>query len=312
VTHSHENGLKSVLITGGTDGLGRAAALLLAERGYRVFAGGRDAEKLASLDKLARERKLTVKPIELDVSNDASIDHSISEIERSGNSIDVLVNNAGIVILAAMEEISAEDLRKQYETNLFGAVRMMQRVVPEMRRKRRGRIINMSSLSGRVVHPLYGPYASTKFALEAISDAMRLELYPFDVQVVLIEPGYIETNIKRTALELSSSYAGRAASSPYAGIYQPVFTWAKTSNHSRTSPEDCARVVLSAIEDARPRTRYLVTRGAKAWILARRLLSDRALDWLTRKVFGLNELRADQESRMLDRSPREALPLVKK
>ena len=287
--------MKSVLITGGTDGLGRAAAILLAERGYNVFAGGRDPEKLASLAQLARERKLPLQPIELDVCNRDSIDRSVSEIERSGNSVDILVNNAGIVILAAMEEISAEDLRKQYETNLFGAVRLMQRVLPEMRRKRRGRIINMSSLSGRIVHPLYGPYASTKFALEAVSDAMRLELYPFDIHVVLIEPGYIETNIKRTALELSSSYAERAGGSPYVGIYQPILKWAKTSNRSRTTPEDCARVVLRAIEDTRPRPRYLVTRGAKMWVLARRLLSDRALDRLTRKVFGLNELRAAHE-----------------
>lgn len=278
----------TVLITGGTDGLGRATAILLAQRGYKVFAGGRNAEKISQLEQFARERSLPLQPLELDVCDDSSIDRAVSQIERSGASVDVLVNNAGIVILAAMEEISPADLRKQYETNFFGAVRLMQRLLPEMRRKRHGRIINMSSLAGRVAHPLYGPYASTKFALEAVSDAMRLELSLFGIHVVVIEPGYIETNIKRTALELSSSYVERASDSPYAGVYQPILHWARTSNHSRSAPEDCALVVLRAIEEARPRARYVVTRGAKIWMVAKRVLSDRALDRLSRKMLGLN------------------------
>ncbi|HET8924053.1 MAG TPA: SDR family oxidoreductase [Candidatus Acidoferrum sp.] len=282
----------AILITGGTDGLGRATAVLLAEHGYRVFAGGRHPGKLAELGQLAHERELPLKPIELDVCSDASIDRAFLEIARSGSLIDVLVNNAGICIVAVMEEISIEDLRKQFETNFFGAVRMVQRVLPEMRRRGRGRIINMSSLSGKVVQPLWGPYASTKYALEAISDAMRLELYPFNIQVVLVEPGYIATNIKNIAEELSGAYAAGAEQSPYAGIYRPILKWLRSANHSRSTPEDCAHVILRAVEDTPPRTRYPVTRGAKAWLLARRLLSDRALDHQYRKMFGLNELRA--------------------
>lgn len=291
-----KNGLKSVLITGGTDGLGRAAALLLAEHGYQVFAGGRDAGKLAALGELACERNLPLEPIEVDVCDDDSVDRSVSEIERRVGAVDILVNNAGIAILAAVEEISITDLRKQFETNVFGAVRVSQRVLPGMRRRQHGRIINMSSILGKMAHPLWGPYSSTKHALEAISDAMRLELYPFAIQVVLIEPAYIATNIKHTAGELSGAYSAGAERSPYAALYGRLLnSWVQSSNGSRDTPEDCAKVVLRAIEDTLPRARYAVTRSAKFWILARHLLSDRALDRQFQKIFGLNELRAENE-----------------
>jgi NAD(P)-dependent dehydrogenase (short-subunit alcohol dehydrogenase family) len=283
----------TVLVTGGTEGLGRAAALLLAERGYRVFAGGRNPAKLESLNQLARERKLQLEAIEFDVCNDASMEKGIAEIERRAGPVEILVNNAGIAIAAMMEEITLDDLRKQFETNLFGVMRVTRRVLPEMRRRRHGRIINMSSISGKVAIPTMGPYAASKHALEAVSDALRLELYPFDIQVVLIEPGYIPTNMNRTAAELSSAYAKGAEQSPYAAIYQRFMsTWEKTRKASRYKPEDCAAVVLRAIEDTPPRARYAVTRRAKMGILAKRLLSDRAFDRQMKKTLKLDEVRA--------------------
>ena len=281
-----------VLITGGTDGLGRAAAVLLAGEGYRVFAGGRNAERLAALDQFARERKLPLEAIELDVCDEASADRAVGEIERRAGPVDVLVNNAGIAIAAVVEELSLTDFRKVFDTNLFGAIRMAQRVLPEMRRRRRGRIINMSSISGKIAIPLMGAYAASKYALEAASDALRLELYPFGVHVVLIEPGYIPTSMNRTAAELSSAYAKNAESSPYRAIYQRFLrSWDKTRKASRYKPEDCARAVLRAIEDMPPRARYVVTREAKVGILARRLLSDRAFDRSLLKRLGLDEVR---------------------
>lgn len=292
------------MVTGGTDGLGRAAAVLLAEQGYHVFAGGRDSRKLADLEQLVRELKLPLKPIELDVCDDASIGRALSEIDRQGMSIDVLINNAGISILGVVEEISIDDLRKLYETNVFGAVRITQRVLPPMRRRRYGRIINMSSLSGKIAQPLWGPYASTKHALEAITDALRLELYPFDIQVVLIEPGYIATNIRNVVEDLSSTYLSGAEQSPYAGVYGPILKWLKSTNRTQSTPEDCARVILRAVEDAPPRARYPVTRDARVWLLARRLLSDRALDHQYRRMFGLNELRAALKNAQEVSSPR--------
>jgi NAD(P)-dependent dehydrogenase (short-subunit alcohol dehydrogenase family) len=280
------------LVTGGTDGLGRAAAILLASERYRVFAGGRNADRLAAIDQLARERKLPLEAIELDVCDEASAGRAVSEIERRAGPVDILVNNAGIAIAAVVEELSIADFRKVFDTNLFGAIRMCQRILPEMRRRRRGRIINMSSISGRVAVPLMGAYASSKFALEAVSDALRLELYPFGIHVVLIEPGYIPTSMNRTAAELSSEYAKNAERSPYRGVYQRFLrSWEKTRKASQYQPEDCARVVLRAIEDEPPRARYVVTREAKFSVLARRLLSDRAFDRSLHKRLGLDEIR---------------------
>ncbi len=280
------------LITGGTDGLGRAAAVMLAGRGYRVFAGGRNAERITALRQFANERKLPLTAMELDVCDDASVDRAVAEIEKSAGTVDVLVNNAGIAIAAVMEEITLADLHKQFETNYFGLVRMSQRVLPGMRRKLSGRIINMSSIAGKLTSPLFGPYSSSKHAVEAISDAMRLELYPFGIQVVLIEPGYIPTSMNRNAGELSSVYARGAEHSPYKSVYQGFLkSWGKTTKASHYTPEDCARVVVRAIEDDPPRARYPVTREAKIGILLRRLLSDRAMDRQVRKTMGIPEFR---------------------
>jgi NAD(P)-dependent dehydrogenase (short-subunit alcohol dehydrogenase family) len=276
------------LITGGTDGLGRAAAVMLAEHGYRIFAGGRNAERIAALQQLARERKLPITAMELDVCDDASVERAVTEIEKAAGTVDVLVNNAGIAIAAVMEEITLADLRRQFETNYFGLVRMSQRVLPGMRRKRSGRIINMSSIAGKLVSPLFGPYSSSKHAVEAASDAMRLEVYPFGIQVVLIEPGYIPTSMNRNAGELSSAYAKGAEQSPYKAVYQGFLNrWGKTTKSSQYKPEDCARVIVRAIEDDPPRARYPVTREAKIGILARRWLSDRAMDRQMRKTMGI-------------------------
>jgi len=287
-SNKQQNNSRIALITGGTDGLGRAAAMMLAERAYRVFAGGRNAERIAALQQFANERKLPLTAMELDVCDDASVDRAVTEIERSAGAVDVLVNNAGIAIAAVMEEITLADLRRQFETNYFGLVRMSQRVLPGMRRKLSGRIVNMSSIAGKLVSPLFGPYSSSKHAVEAVSDAMRLEVYPFGIQVVLIEPGYIPTSMNRNAGELSSAYAKGAEQSPYKAVYQGFLNaWGKTSKSSQYTPEDCARVVVRAIEDDPPRARYPVTREAKIAILARRLLSDRAMDRQTRKTMGI-------------------------
>lgn len=280
------------LVTGGTDGLGRAAAILLAERGYRVFAGGRSSERLEALNKLAQDRKLPLEALELDVCSDTSVERAVADIEHRAGPVDVLVNNAGIAIAAVVEELTLADFHRVYETNVFAPIRLIQRVLPEMRRRRRGRIINMSSISGKIAIPLMGAYSSSKHALEAISDALRLELYPFNIDVALIEPGYIPTSMNRTAAELSSSYAKNAENSPYVGVYQRFLNrWEKTRKASRYTPEDCARVVLRAIEDERPRARYVVTSEAKIGIFARKLLSDKAFDRTLRKKLKLEEIR---------------------
>ena len=140
--------LQTVLVTGGTDGLGLATAQLLASRGYRVFAGGRNSERRAALDAWARDRAATLAALEMDVCDDASVDSAVSEIERRAGPVEILVNNAGIAFGAVLEEMSQEDLHRQMETNFFGAIRVAQRVLPAMRRLCRGRIVNLSSIAG--------------------------------------------------------------------------------------------------------------------------------------------------------------------
>ena len=295
--NTRENDGRIALVTGGTDGLGRATAVVLAERGYRVFAGGRNAERIAVLQQFANDSKLPLTAMELDVCDDASVDRAVGEIEKSAGTVDVLVNNAGIAIAAVMEEITLADLRRQFETNFFGLVRMSQRVLPGMRRKLSGRIINMSSIAGKLASPLFGPYSSSKHAVEAVSDAMRLEVHPFGIRVVLIEPGYIPTSMNRSAAELSSAYAKGAEQSPYKSVYQGFLkSWSKTTKSSQYTPEDCARVILRAIEDEPPRARYPVTREAKIGILLRRLLSDHAMDRQMRKTMGIADFRRTPQS----------------
>jgi len=288
---SSTNGeFKTVLVTGGTDGLGRATAILLASEGYRVFAAGRNSQKRAALEQFAEEHKFSLETLDLDVTSDESASRAIAEIERRAGRVDVLVNNAGIAIAGVMEEVSLDDLRKQFETNVFGAVRMAQRVLPRMRERRCGRIINMSSIAGQVSNPLIGPYSGSKHALEAISDAMRLELASFGIRVVIIEPGIIPTNINRAGAELSSRYIGNAAASPYARVYFGFLkTWQQRVSAAKATPDDCARVILHAIRAESPKARYRVTRDAKVTFALRWLLPDRQFDGLILRTMGLHD-----------------------
>ncbi|MGA2095327.1 MAG: SDR family oxidoreductase [Candidatus Acidiferrum sp.] len=281
---------KTALITGATDGLGRATAILLAERGYRVFAAGRSAEKRAQLDALAREKNLPLETLVLDVCDDASVQRVVSDVIGKAGAIDILFNNAGVNFTAAVEDLRMEDWRRQFETNFFGVVRVTQAVLPHMRERKSGRIIMMSSVSGFVTVPTQGAYSSSKFALEAMSNALRLELYPFNVQVILIEPGYIVTGIQQAAMDLAKPYLENPEKGPYAGLYTRFLkSMTGARAQSKTTPEDCARVVLKAIESRNPKIRYTVTQLAVVAKWCKRLLSDSAVDAVFRRRFGIEK-----------------------
>jgi NAD(P)-dependent dehydrogenase (short-subunit alcohol dehydrogenase family) len=284
--------LNTVLITGATDGLGRAAAVLLAQRGYRVFAAGRNAEKRRHLDLLAAQKNLPLESIDMDVCDDESVKKAVDAVlERSGG-LDVLINNAGIIYVATVEDTRMEDWRRQFETNFFGVVRVTQAVLPHMRSRQRGRILMMSSVSGLVTPPTHGPYSSTKHAMEGLSNALRLEMYPFGVEVILIEPGYIVTNLQNIAAELMEPYAEKITAGPYSRIYSGAFDGAsRARKKSKTTAEDCARVVLAAIEAPNPRARYGVTPLATLVKWSKRLLSDRAMDAILRRRYGISRPR---------------------
>ena len=284
-----EHRSQAVLITGATDGLGRAAALLLATRGYRVFAAGRSAEKRANLEALAHEKSLPLETIEMDVCGDASVQGAVREVLARARAIDVLINNAGVNYVGTVEELLLEDWRHQFEANVFGVVRVTQAVLPHMRERRRGRILMMSSVSGFLTPPAQGAYSSSKHALEGLSNALRLETYSFGIDVVLIEPGYIVTGIQEAAAELSRPYAEKMKGGPYASLYARFLERVSDSRaKSKTTPEDCAQVILQAIEARRPKPRYLVTPLAIAAKWMKLLLSDRALDAVFRRRFKIS------------------------
>jgi len=280
---------KVVLITGGTDGLGKATAILLAERGYRVIAAGRSQAKRVELDTLAKTKNLPLTTVELDVCSDASVNRAVESVIGSCGAIDVLINNAGVGYMAVVEELKMEDLKQQFETNLFGVLRVTQAVLPGMRARRSGHIVMLSSVAGLVTPPTYGAYSSSKHALEGLSNALRLELFPFSIQVVLIEPGYIVTNFQQTAKDLAQPYAESAKTSPYEKIYSGASAGAaKGRAKSKATPEDCARVILQAIESPNPNARYGVTPLATLVKWAKRLASDRMLDEFLRRTYGVS------------------------
>jgi NAD(P)-dependent dehydrogenase (short-subunit alcohol dehydrogenase family) len=285
---SAAHGTQTVLITGATEGLGKAAALLLAERGYRVFAGGRSAEKRAQLDARARQQKLPLESLEMDVCDDSSVQSAVAAVYQKAGTIDVLINNAGLVYVGAVEDLSMENWRRQFETNFFGVIRVTQAVLPRMRERRKGRILMMSSVSGFVTPPTQGAYSASKHAVEALSNALRHELYPFGIHTILIQPGYIMTNIQKTAMQLTQNYEEKFKSGPYVKIYASYLGSAtSTRAQSKTTPEDCARIMLRAIEAPRPKARYGVTPLATFAKISKWLLTDRAADRLMRRRYGI-------------------------
>jgi NAD(P)-dependent dehydrogenase (short-subunit alcohol dehydrogenase family) len=287
----------TVLITGGTDGLGRAMALLLAEQGYRVFATGRDAARREALAQTARERKLPLETVEMDVTDDASVNRALAEVRALAGPLDALINNAGFGVYAVVEELKLEDFRRQFETNFYGVLRVTQRVLPEMREQRRGRIVNISSIAGKLAIPLFGAYSASKHALEGMTDALRLEVYPFGIHVALIEPGYIPTGFQSVAHEVSDEYVARAEKSPYAAIYRAYAKRVRSSDRAASAtPEDCARVALRALRETPPKARYTVTPQARWASLGRRLLTDQMFDRQIIKRFGLDRVKKELES----------------
>jgi NAD(P)-dependent dehydrogenase (short-subunit alcohol dehydrogenase family) len=181
-----------------------------------------------------------------------------------------------------------EDWRRQFETNFFGVVRVTQAVLPKMRERRSGRIVMISSVSGLVTPPTQGAYSASKHAMEGLSNALRHELYPFGVKTILIEPGYIVTNIQETAVQLVQPYQEKIQNGPYAKVYAGSWSGAKSSRaKSKTTPEDCARVILKAIEAPVPQERYGVTPLATTLKWAKRLLPDSVIDAMIRRRYGI-------------------------
>jgi NAD(P)-dependent dehydrogenase (short-subunit alcohol dehydrogenase family) len=241
---------------------------------------------LAQLDAAARLQSLPLESLPLDVCSDASVQSAVAAVLQKAGGLDVLINNAGVNYTASVEDLSMDDWRAQFETNFFGVLRVTRAILPHMRERRSGRILMMSSLSGLVTPPTQGAYSSSKHALEGLSNALRMELYPFGIDVVLIEPGYIITGIQKTAAEFSRPYLEKRG--PYASLYARFLTSVNDARaKSKTTPEDCARVMLHAIETPRPKPRYGVTSLAPFVKWSKRLLTDSAIDAMLRRRYAI-------------------------
>jgi NAD(P)-dependent dehydrogenase (short-subunit alcohol dehydrogenase family) len=261
-----------VLITGCSTGIGRATAERLAERGMTVYATARRLESIEDL------RAAGCRTLALDVTNEESMRAGVAAVEEAEGSVGALVNNAGYSQSGAVETIPMDELRRQFETNVFGLVRMCQLVLPGMRRQGRGRIVNISSMGGKVVFPGGGAYHGTKFAVEAISDALRFEVRGFGVHVSVIEPGLIRTSFGETAVGSVPEHEGpytefnAAVAKATAGAYDGPL--AKLG----AGPEAVAKAIEKAITARRPRTRYPVTASARFFMGQHAILPDRGWD----------------------------------
>jgi NAD(P)-dependent dehydrogenase (short-subunit alcohol dehydrogenase family) len=272
---------KAVLITGCSSGIGEATALRLARGGWTVYATARRPE---SIEHLSKEgcRTLT-----LDVTDESSMQAAVDEVARAEGEVGVLINNAGYSQGGALEQIPPETVRRQFETNVFGAIRLAQLVLPGMRAQRWGKIVNIGSMGGRLTFPGGGLYHATKYSLEAISDALRFEVKGFGVDVVLVEPGLIVTDFAKNAVAASSE---TAADGPYKDFDAKVAAltvgaYKGPMRHLGGGPEVVAKAIERALKRRRAPTRVQVTASARMTILQRKLTPDRVWDAIMRTQF---------------------------
>jgi len=255
--------MKIALVTGSNSGIGKATALELASHGYKVYASMRDTSRGSSIVAAAEEKNLDVVPIQLDVTSTESMNNAVSSVLERESQIDVLVNNAGIGYGAPIEFVDDDLLRATMETNFFGATKMMQLVIPNMRTRGTGAIVNISSIAGRYAHPCQGPYCASKFALEAMTDALAAEVAPFGVRVLAIEPGVVDTSI-RDKLEQLSQAEPPPPGFPYTHYLERLFGLMATWLEHQTQPEDVARLVYEAVTSDAPKLRYVIGPDAEA------------------------------------------------
>jgi len=268
---------KVVIVTGASSGIGRETVLQLVKSGYQVHAAARRLEAMSDL------KNAGAYVHHLDLTSPESIEAFAAHILNLTGRVDVLVNNAGYGAYGAIEDVPMTAAREQMEVNLFGLAQLIKAILPTMRKQRSGKIINVSSIGGKVWSPLGGWYHASKFAVEGLSDALRNELRPFGIDVVVIEPGGVKTEWGGIILENMKKASG-------AGPYQPIVdAWTKASSveAGQATPTQIAAVMVRAANSPKPKPRYVAPTSGRIFLLFRWLLSDRAFDWLMGKVFRL-------------------------
>lgn len=261
--------MKVALVTGSSSGIGYETALSLARKGYKTYASMRDTSKGAKILDIAKKENLELKVIQLDVDDDSSIDSAVDVILKEDDTIDVLVNNAGYGLFGCVEDITITDLKKQFQTNFFGIVTLIQKIAPIMRRNKSGTIVNVSSVAGRIGFPGSPAYISSKFALEGLSECMRYELGQFGIKTIIIEPGVIKTNFMS-----SMKMAQPKKDSPYTDLTNQVISGIKMMAELGTEPSEVAKVITKAIAEPDPLPRYVVGNDAAMFLEAKKTKSD--------------------------------------
>jgi short-subunit dehydrogenase len=259
------------LITGCSSGIGYETALMLARKGFHTFATMRNTKKSEPLEKIIEKEKLPLNILELDVNDDASIQNTIHHIKSEAKRIDVLINNAGYGLVGFFEDLTLDEIKKQFETNFFGVLNITKKIVPIMRVQKSGTIINISSGAGQVGVPGISAYVSTKFAIEGFSESLMYELFPFGIKVIIIEPGVIKTNFFRNCIVSERS---KKMSSPYFQSLDKIQKNIELMQEHATSPIDVAKVILEVLSNKEPKQRYIVGNDVAMVLEAKRNLSD--------------------------------------
>lgn len=271
---------KTALVTGASSGIGEETARTLHRLGYTVYAAARRTDRL---QKLANGG---IHALAMDVTDDKSMTSGIDSIIAETGRIDVLVNNAGYGSYGAIEDVPLDEARRQFEVNLFGLGRLTQLVLPHMRAQKFGTIINISSMGGRLTTPLGGWYHATKYAVEALSDALRMETAPFGINVVVIEPGGIRTEWSGIAADhLEETAEGSAYASQIKAVANSMRS--ESTNNRQSPPSVIADTVEKIVTARKPRTRYVVGFAAKPLVTLRRILPDRAFDRVISAALGV-------------------------
>ncbi len=263
----------TILVTGASSGLGKAfASALAANQQYTVYAAARRIEEMESL------KRLGVIPLRMDITKDEEIQSVVTQIEQEQGGVDVLVNNAGLSGYGAVEDTAITDARNMFDVNLFGLARLTQLVLPSMRRKSAGKIINISSMGGRIYSPLGSWYHASKHALEGWSDCLRLETARFNIQVVLIEPGILRTKLKHGIMLSMLSRSGEGAYASLATALANKRQEKDSTGGAGSDPQIVVRLLLKIIRTKKPKTRYLIGKHAKVLVLLRKCLGDKIYD----------------------------------
>lgn len=273
--NTNKNKTRIAIVTGSSSGIGFETSLALARNGFCTYATMRNLDKSKTILELARLEELPLEVLRLNVTDDKSVKKAIEKIANEQERIDVLVNNAGYALVGPFEELSIEEFKEQFETNVLGAIRVTQGVLPIMRNQRCGTIVNISSIAGRIGFPLTSAYVSSKFALEGLSESIAYETEQFRIKVILIEPGVIKTNFDNN-LKIGKRVAATDPNSPYAEITKRRILGFKPRFEKGSHPTEVAKAILRAIESENsPELRHLVGNDAFKLMEIRKNTSDK-------------------------------------